>query len=183
MRERRDGTSALVRAEWSQRIKIWLFNLDLFQQAQKVHLFLSFRSEVQTLLWISDLFSLGKRVVVPLMDRQEKGLLLSEIQNPDGPWVSNRFGILEPPHDQINPITPSSVDLFILPGLAFDRRGTRLGYGRGHYDRLLEKAPSTVKKIGVSFGFQIVPGIPQMPGDVLMDAIITESGLIPCPTG
>lgn len=138
---------------------------------------------MQTLLWVNDLFSLGKTVVVPVMVQQEKSLLLSEIQNPDGPWVPNRFGILEPPLDQIKPIDPNSVDLFILPGLAFDRRGTRLGYGRGHYDRLLGEISPTVKKIGVSFGFQIVPVIPQMPGDVSMDAIVTETGLIPCPTG
>ena len=183
MAEIRDGTPALVRAEWSQRIKIWLFNLDLFQQAQKVHLFLSFRSEVETLLWVENLFSFGKKVIVPVMDQQEKDLLLTEIQGPNGPWAPNRFGILEPPPDQIKPIAASSVDLFILPGLAFDRRGTRLGYGRGHYDRILKEVPSRVKKVGVSFGFQIASEIPQMPGDVLMDAIVTETGLISCPTG
>ncbi len=114
------------------------------------------------------------------MDEQEKGLLLAEVQSPDAHLVPNRFGILEPPRGTFTAQEPDSLDLYILPGLGFDRQGSRLGYGRGHYDRLLEGIPPSIQKIGIAFGFQIVPNIPQMPGDVLMDYIVTENGCISC---
>jgi 5-formyltetrahydrofolate cyclo-ligase len=180
MRQTRDQTPPHLRAEWSQRIKNWLFDLASFQQAHRIHLFLSFQSEVQTLLWLEDFFALRKKIVVPVMGDGEERLLLAEIQNPDSPMVPNRFGILEPPQGTFKSIPPESIEFFLLPGLAFDRRGGRLGYGRGHYDRLLEGLPSHIKKAGLAFGFQIASHIPQMPGDVLMDFVITENGCITC---
>lgn len=119
-------------------------------------------------------------MVVPVMDEGEQGLLLAEIQSSGVPMVPNRFGILEPPRGTFKSILPESIDLFLLPGLAFDRRGGRLGYGRGHYDRLLEGLPSHIKKAGLAFEFQIVSHIPQMPGDVLMDYVVTPNGCITC---
>jgi 5-formyltetrahydrofolate cyclo-ligase len=183
MREHRDQIPPHLRAEWSQRIKGWLFDFDLFQRAKRIHLFLSFRSEVQTLLWLPELFALGKRIAVPVMGAQEQRLLLSEIRDSDSPLIPNRFGILEPSREGLRPQPVNSVDLFLLPGFAFDQRGGRLGYGRGYYDRLLAEAPTTIPKIGLAFAFQIVENIPQLPEDIRMDYIVTESGLFTCHTG
>jgi len=76
---------------------------------------------------------------------------------------------------------PWDVDAFILPGLAFDRQGGRLGYGAGYYDRILAKASRTALKIAVCYDWQMLDTpLPQEPHDIPMDWIITEKRALRC---
>ena len=84
------------------------------------------------------------------------------------------FHIEEPTGDDLTSI--DEIELIITPGVAYDRRGARLGRGRGYYDRLL--ASTRAVKIGVGYDFQLVDEVPVEPHDVMMDAVITESGYI-----
>ena len=84
------------------------------------------------------------------------------------------FHIEEPTGDDLTSI--DEMELIITPGVAYDRRGARLGRGRGYYDRLL--ASTRAVKIGVGYDFQLVDEVPVEPHDVMMDAVITESGYI-----
>jgi 5-formyltetrahydrofolate cyclo-ligase len=74
---------------------------------------------------------------------------------------------------------PEIIELAIIPGLAFDRRGDRLGHGAGHYDRLLAQAPlKSALKIGLAFAFQLREFVPATARDVAMDGVVTEAEII-----
>ncbi|EJW99876.1 5-formyltetrahydrofolate cyclo-ligase [gut metagenome] len=84
--------------------------------------------------------------------------------------VVGSYGILEPIGEAIQ--TYTSIDLIIVPGMAFDKQGHRLGRGKGYYDRLLPKIPQAYK-IGICFPFQLLEEIPTEPFDICMDEILT----------
>ena len=83
--------------------------------------------------------------------------------------VRGRFAIGEPPATAPS-VSPAAIDLAIIPGLAFDRRGHRLGFGRGFYDRLLALAPRATR-IGVCLPFQLIPRVPDEPHDIALDLL------------
>jgi 5-formyltetrahydrofolate cyclo-ligase len=87
--------------------------------------------------------------------------------------VPGAFRIPEPPAD-LPLVSPDEVDLWLIPGLAFDRRGNRLGRGAGHYDRVL--AGTRGRKVGIAWDFQVVEDIPAEAHDVPMDALVTDAG-------
>jgi 5-formyltetrahydrofolate cyclo-ligase len=87
--------------------------------------------------------------------------------------VEGAFGILEP--DESAPvIAPMEVDFVLVPGLAFDARGHRIGYGRGFYDRLLPTIPNAFR-VGVAYDFQVVPELPDEPHDVAMQCVVSDA--------
>lgn len=98
-------------------------------------------------------------------------------------------GMAEPDPALCEPAAPDSIDAVLLPGLAFDRRGRRLGQGGGHYDRFLAAMPPGVLRIGVAYDWQLVDGpcpvahgltIPIEPHDRVLDHVVTPSGWIDC---
>jgi 5-formyltetrahydrofolate cyclo-ligase len=76
-------------------------------------------------------------------------------------------------------VVPVDLDLIVTPGLAFDRRGGRLGYGKGYYDRLLHQIRADATKLAVCFECQLVPEIPLLPHDIRMDVLVTEKAVYP----
>ena len=87
---------------------------------------------------------------------------------------SGAYGILEP--EEIRAIEPHKIDVAIVPGIAFDFRGYRIGYGKGYFDRLLAKMDAM--KVGIAFDFQLVEEIPHEKHDIKMDVIITEKRIL-----
>jgi 5-formyltetrahydrofolate cyclo-ligase len=91
------------------------------------------------------------------------------------------FQLLEPSADvRADPgrrVAPADVDLFIVPGVAFDRHGGRLGYGRGYYDRLLALARTGAGVFGLAFEAQLVERVPAAAHDIPMNAVITEAAV------
>ncbi|MBK6684513.1 MAG: 5-formyltetrahydrofolate cyclo-ligase [Deltaproteobacteria bacterium] len=105
----------------------------------------------------------------------EFGLARRGALQPAPPW-----GILEP-MEAVPSLALSNIDLFVVPGVGFGRDGERIGYGRGYYDRTLEKARQVrpeVKAIGFGFACQVSDGIPMRPGDQRLDGLVTEEGLL-----
>lgn len=91
-------------------------------------------------------------------------------------WRSGYLGILEPDPKKSQPISHAQIDGFLIPGLGFDKFGARLGRGKGFYDRALEKSPG--EKVGVAFSVQVLEDqLPCEPWDVMMDALVTDSGI------
>ena len=88
-----------------------------------------------------------------------------------------KFGIPEPM--ELMKVSYKSIDAVIVPGVAFDKNGYRIGFGFGHYDKFLKKTPHAVK-IGLAFEFQIVDSVPKEEHDVPVDFIITEKRVIDC---
>lgn len=163
MREEARGRSANERAEYSTQICDRIIRLDLWQNAKSVLLFVPTTYEPD----ISPLMNEGKRVSLP---RFNETLGRYEPREMVGELVPGQFGILEPSDGC--PVT-TALDLVLAPGVAFALDGSRLGRGKGYYDRLLAQLEAV--KIGVCFDWQVVPAIPRDTHDVLMDHIVTPT--------
>ena len=87
-------------------------------------------------------------------------------------------GIPEPSEDASRQVLENELGLIIAPGLAFDKRGYRIGYGKGFYDRFLFGLSQKVPAVGLAFDFQVVPTLPVSPGDFPLDLIITDERMI-----
>lgn len=151
-----------------------LKKLPEFQSAQMIHCYVAWRNEVNTHGLIKELLQSGKRIVIPVVELSNHTLLHSEIKKFEDLQVGT-FGILEPPKECILPVQLSVLDLIIVPGVAFDLRGQRIGYGGGYYDEFLKKVNAT--KIGLAYHFQIVDKVPIRNQDERVDIIITEQGV------
>ena len=155
----------------SKEIKTILFNCDKFKQAKSILFYASYRNEVDTSGMISE--SLDSKIV--LLPRIDNGNLRVCRINSLNELNCNKYGIMEPK----NTLEYSSkIDLVIVPGVAFDSRGYRIGFGKGYYDRLLPKIKA--ENIGLAFKFQVVDFIPYGDYDVPVDMLITEQGIISC---
>jgi len=154
----------------SDRIMSTLFSTEDYQKAKVVMFYVDMRNEVMTKVSIKKALAKGKRVVVPRVKRGY-GLLAIEIQSLDE-LVPSTFGVLEPPEKE--EIVLAEIDVVVVPGVAFDRNGYRMGYGGGYYDNFLPKLRPDTKKIAVAFNMQIRDLVPIELHDVKMDMIITE---------
>jgi len=135
-----------------------------FQQAEYVMLYASLPDEVQTLDFIEE-WKKRKHIILPTVVGDD--IIPMEL-TADCPMVEGSFHILEPQSNQY----AGPLDLIVVPGMAFDRQGHRLGRGKGYYDRFLIKYPE-VKTIGICFDFQLLDEVPAEPHDQLIDEIIS----------
>ena len=146
-----------------------------YRAAATVLWYVNMPAELATVRAIEDALGEGKQVVVPWCDGEELGLwrLVSMDELEPGTW-----GIPEPPparrDDPERRIVPEAVDFVVVPGLAFDTRGRRLGHGKGYYDRLLPRTRAV--RAGLCFDAQVFPQVPAGPRDALMDWLVTERG-------
>jgi 5-formyltetrahydrofolate cyclo-ligase len=170
--EARGKLSAEERDSKSREIEARLFSLHEYRSASVVMFFASFRSEVDTLPMIRHALAAGKRAILPKV--RGKDLALFEIRDFDKDTAPGAWGIPEP--REIMPVTVEDVDFMIVPGLAFDENGNRLGYGAGFYDRLL---PYYKKETAaLAFEIQIVPEVPISSLDIPVKQIVTEKRTI-----
>ncbi len=142
------------------------------QKAHVVSLYISLPDEVATYPVRSFLLGLGKTVAVP---KVEKGNLEFYTITGDSDLEPGVFGLMEP-KTSCPLVDTKGVDVFLIPGLAFDRNGNRLGWGKGYYDRALSSTKAI--KIGLAYACQIVSGVPVTQEDRSMDCIVTESEII-----
>ena len=140
--------------------------------------FLSFGSEIDTRPLIGSLLDGTRplRLLLPSL-RQSKTIILRPYDR-ETPLLPGPFGILEP--ETPFSVPPSEVDIFFLPGIAFDRKGGRLGYGKGYFDRLLAERNTRGTRVGLAFSEQIVERVPTGPYDRPMDYLVTEEGVTSC---
>lgn len=164
----------------SDNIKGELFTFSAFDEAETILFYLAVKDEVQTEKMIEESLQKDKRVVVPFIDWQRKEILPSEIKDLA---KDIKIGILKIPQPKKNfysPFSPASIDLVIIPGVVFDRKGNRLGFGGGFYDRFLGKLSDITKLVGLAFELQLVDNVPSQSHDVAVDYLITEEGIIDC---
>jgi 5-formyltetrahydrofolate cyclo-ligase len=152
-----------------------LVQLPVWQAARRVLLFAPLAGEPDLdLLWLGPGLA-GKQCAYPRATGHGQMHLrvvrrLEELQ-------PTRWGLREPPLEGADPVTLEDLDLVLVPGLAFDEKGARLGRGGGFYDRLLAARPATTRTMGVAFAFQIKAKLPGEPHDVPMDALLTDAGV------
>lgn len=166
------------RRERSRAVVARILSLPEYLNAGLISAFVGVGSEVETFPLIEAALAAGKRVAVPWVDGRE--LRLFELRNV-GELAPAPFGLLEPPPDlradASRSVAPSDVDLFVVPGVAFDRRGGRLGHGRGYYDGLLSQARPGAPFVAAAFECQMVGAVPMSERDVFLDAVATERAL------
>jgi 5-formyltetrahydrofolate cyclo-ligase len=150
-----------------------LLELDEVLEAGTVLLFYSFGSEVDTGLVAERLVAAGKRLLLPYLGPH--GMEAAEV-GPGEPLDPTTYGPKEPSRRVA--VDPSMVDVVVAPGLAFDRRGYRVGYGGGHYDRYLARLGHGATRIGLAFSMQVVDRVPREPTDQPLDLVVTDTEVI-----
>lgn len=167
MRQIRDGMLAFEREEKSKEIVARFLTLPEIKQVTTIYCYVSFRSEVNTMPLLHSLWELGKCVAVPRID--ENQMQFYEIASMDDLEVGY-YGILEPKNAcQL----AQKAELVVMPGLAFDEKGHRLGYGGGFYDKYLETI-GECKKIALAFSEQMIEDVPVEGRDIVVEKIVTE---------
>ena len=162
-------------SEQSSQIAKSLQELEEFKKAKTVMLYASVGSEVGTEKLIADCHLAGKKVCLPVTLENPKRLLACEVHAGEEmkPGV---FGIPQPLVR--SPVSPSSIEFIVVPGIAFDREGNRIGYGGGYYDAFLHH--STAAKVAIAYSVQLMDRVPAKPSDIPVDCIVTEKEIIDC---
>jgi 5-formyltetrahydrofolate cyclo-ligase len=149
-----------------------------FARAKTVLLYLDIRDEVRTQWLLPVLWNEGKRIAVPYCMDGDLHLFRLERLDELSPGAMD---VLEPKPELRSladrKMDPSELDIAIVPGVAFDRRGARLGYGKGYYDRFLHRLRSDAMKLGFCFECQLFSKIPALPHDIPMNRIVTENAV------
>ena len=178
--DKRNAMDVPKRQMASEKIAKWVFANKRFKAAQTVFVYVSFKSEVDTLKIIQKALQLGKRVAVPKVN----GLTMDfyEIHSLEELFPGN-FGILEPQVENQQPVIPVNGDVMLVPGAVFDRQGSRIGYGKGYYDRYWNQIVSTYGSkpylIALAFACQIsLKRLPTEEHDKKIDCILTERRVI-----
>jgi 5-formyltetrahydrofolate cyclo-ligase len=162
----------------SSRIARKLYLLPAYRQAQTVMFFLSFRSEVDTREMVDESMARGKRVLVPRSVPATRQLTPSVLLDPGRDLAPGAYGIPEPRLASLRPAPPGEIDLLIVPGVAFDPQGHRLGYGGGYYDRFFPLLRPGVPLVALAFELQVLDEVPVEEWDRPVDWIVTEARVI-----
>ena len=160
---------------YSRHICNRLISLPEYRQASTLSIYVAMPTEVQTLELIMGAWHDDKEVAVPCcMGNELRMFHLRSVTE----LAPRTLGILEPRHAlwqcEERWLDVSRIDLFVVPGVAFDRSGGRLGYGKGYYDRLLANSRREAAKIAIAFECQVIDRVPLTARDICMDCVITE---------
>ena len=155
----------------NQQIIHRIQSLSVYHDAKNIALYHSMADEVDLKLLCNSAILRDKKVYLPVLNTHKTLLFLPT--NLNTILKPNRFGILEPQENKNEALPPDLFDLMILPLLAFDTKGTRLGMGAGYYDRTIEKQRPQVL-MGVAYECQRHPSIPSDPWDVPLSMVVTN---------
>jgi 5-formyltetrahydrofolate cyclo-ligase len=176
----RDALPADVRAAASAAITAAIARLDSWRDARAVLLTLPFGSEWDTRPLLALALAAGKLVVLPRVNPQTRMLDLYAIGDPAGDVLPGFRGIPEP-RLSCPAVATADIRWVLVPGVAFDAGGARLGYGGGFYDRLLPLLAPGTPRIAGAFELQVIDRVPTAGHDVLVDRIVTEDRSLACP--
>lgn len=151
-----------------------------YQNASIIMCYADFRNEVKTGVFIRECIKSGRRLALPVIESYNgiMNLTAYEIRDPDKDLIPGSYGILEPVVSVDRRVNEKSIDLVVIPGVAFDKYKNRLGYGAGFYDRFLRMLKPSCTKAGIGFDAQVFDKIPVEEHDEPMDLIVTESIII-----
>lgn len=164
----------------SNKISELLLSTDFYLKSHTIMTYIDFRNEVMTEKIIRESLETEKDIVIPISIVETKDILLSQLLDFDKELTTGAYGILEPRQEYIREVKPESIDLVLVPGVAFDRRGSRIGYGGGYYDRFLKKLDKSIPKVALAFDMQLAEIVYRDNHDIPMDYIITENEIIHC---
>ncbi len=155
-----------------------LLKHEAYLRAGTVMAYVDFRNEVQTEAIIKETLSRGKRVVVPITDVANKKLTPSQVLSFPGDLAPGAWNIMEPRPECVRPVRPQEIDLVIVPGVAFDTSGNRLGYGGGFYDRFLLNTRPDCLYVALAFELQIRHNVYPGEYDLPVHVLVTEERVL-----
>jgi 5-formyltetrahydrofolate cyclo-ligase len=177
--QQRDALAAHQRAHETQRVLALLLALPEYISASTILFTMNFGSEIETRGVIVHALSQQKRVALPRVSDDRQTLALFWVDptiNLEAQLVRSAWGIAEPMQSaSAAPI--AAIDFVLLPGVAFDREGNRLGFGRGYYDRLLAQTRAETKRVAIAFECQVVSLVPATLHDERLDILLTCAGV------
>lgn len=164
-----------VRRRYSEQIVMQIMRHPFFQDCDTVCCYVACRGEADVSLLMDAAWAAGKQVAVPkVLIKEEMDFFVIRSRQE---LSAGSFGILEPIHHEYSWTAKAEERvLVLLPGLAFDRKGNRLGYGKGFYDRYLSAHPS-YHTMGIAFSVQCMEQLPAQPHDQKVEILITEKGI------
>ena len=165
-------------AEKSARIVAQLLELPEYRVARTVMAYLDFRGEVQTGPFVRVALAQGKRVAVPVTEVASRRLVPSLLVRYPEEVAPGTWGIPEPLPEYVRPVPVEEIDLVVVPGVAFDPAGNRLGYGGGFYDRFLPLTRDDCFWVAPAFELQLVDRIEAGPCDCPVHCIVTEERIL-----
>lgn len=173
----RDAVLPRWRQSASQSITARLSALPEWAAATTVLAYSSFGSEFATDALLASVLARGRRLVLPRVQRKPWSLTLHVVTSTESDLIAGAWGIREPDPGRCPALAPDEIDCVLVPGVAFDARGGRLGYGGGFYDRLLGRT-DRASLIAAAFSLQLVPSVPMAAHDRRIPLIVTESATI-----
>jgi 5-formyltetrahydrofolate cyclo-ligase len=179
--QRRNALDPAVRREASRRIIDAVLVRDDFRRAHSVMAYASFGSEVDTAVLCETVLHEGKMLLLPRVDKTRGAIRVYEVRDLASDLDTNRWGIREPRPETCREIVPGELEFVFVPGVAFDARGGRLGYGKAYYDHLLAastQASGSPTLVAGAFALQVVDQVPMEPHDVRIPVILTEHGTL-----
>lgn len=171
----RAALSEPVRAEASAAIAARLGALPELVRARTILGYAAFGAEVDLDSYLATRLAGGNQIYLPWVDGQNQELRVAPVPDLDRAIAPGWRGVREPCRHWRRDVDPRVLDAVVVPGVAFDRRGRRLGYGGGHFDRVLARLRPGTFVVGVAFDAQLVDAVPVADHDVPMDAVVTES--------
>lgn len=182
----RQKMATAEQVEFSRLITASLIGLKEYQRAQVVLGYMSFGAEFATLAWVQHALQNGKQVLLPKVNKSSRQLDLYHVVDLQNDVAPGLWGIPEPLPDRCRKIDAlEQVDFILLPGVAFARDGSRLGYGGGFYDKLLARIDLVAGNlhpalVAAAFAMQLVKDIPQEGTDRKVECLVTEKEVIDC---
>ena len=149
-----------------------------YKKAKNIMIFISFKDEINTHEFIKMALKDNKNILIPITLPKTKKLKPSQLKDFDELELGF-YDILTPREEFIRYVDPKDIDLIIVPGLAFDMDGNRIGFGGGYYDRFLSTLDH-ITKLSIAFDFQVLDNIPNGPLDIPVDYIYTDKRTINC---
>lgn len=165
--------------EKSAIIQKMVVDLPIYRNSKTIGLYANFNNEVSTSLIFDDSVKEGKKVLFPCIVEEKKELVFTPVQGWDE-FRQGPFGIMAPAYGKNGKSYIGDVELLFIPGVAYDLKGGRLGYGGGFYDRSLGNLIKRPFITALAYEFQIVDEVPVSRHDIRVDAIITEQRVIIC---
>ena len=165
-------------AEKTSLIENRLFNFANFLEAKIALMYIENPNEVKSAEIIRRTFDKNKIVVLPLVKTDTKKFKLFKIDDFAKDLKPGQNGILQPDPGRCRTVPIDCIDIAIIPGVAFDEKGGRIGSGDGYYDRFIPHLPVTTRKVALALDDQIIPQVPIESHDKHVDIIITDKRII-----
>lgn len=177
---KRKNIDSVEKEKMDQKILDEFYENKYYKEAKNIFIYISYDSEINTRGIINKALKDNKKIYVPRTEFKTRFMDAVEITSLDN-LVESEYGILEPSMEEPH-IEPNELDLIVVPGVAFDRNGGRMGYGAGFYDRYFKRISEDrikrVPKLALAYDFQILEKIPMNEQDVPVNCIITEKEYI-----